>query len=118
SGERHEVRELVYFLGHESSSQEAPDWIVDVTATFEIKLQALRAYETQFYSPGSRQSEPPTEISSPEFWESIERRSRRWGRSIGVAHAEPFSFQRPAHLDHHFVQLISLEMDHDASESG
>ena len=65
-----------------------PDLIVDVTEVWEQRLKAVKAYKTQFLSPGSE--EPQTYISSPEFFESIISRARLLGKRIGVPYAEGF----------------------------
>ena len=65
-----------------------PDFVVDITPVFEKKIEAIKAYKTQFYNPGS--DEPETYISSPEFLESIIYRSKMFGKFIGVKYAEGF----------------------------
>ena len=65
-----------------------PDFVVDVTDVFEKKLEAVKAYKTQFFDPNS--SEPDTYISSPEFLESIIYRAKMFGKLIGVKYGEGF----------------------------
>ena len=65
-----------------------PDLIVDITDSFEQKMEAVRAYRTQFHDPAS--AEPNTYISSPEFMQAIEGRARLLGKRIGVQFAEGF----------------------------
>lgn len=65
-----------------------PDVIVDITDVWEQRLEAIKAYKTQFFDPGS--GEPQTYISSPEFLESIKSRARLLGKRIGVPYAEGF----------------------------
>ena len=65
-----------------------PDVIVDITDVWEQRLEAIKAYKTQFFNPGS--GEPQTYISSPEFLESIMSRARLLGKRIGVPYAEGF----------------------------
>ena len=65
-----------------------PDFVVDVTDVFEKKIEAIKAYKSQFFNPES--NEPDTYISSPEFLESIIYRSKMFGKMIGVKHAEGF----------------------------
>jgi LmbE family N-acetylglucosaminyl deacetylase len=105
-GERHKIEELVFFVGHELRGESKPDWIVDTTATHEQKVKSLRAYATQFYNPDSKGG-PPTLLSSPEFWEHLDRRSRAWGYLIGATHGEAFNFQRAPHAGHGLVRLLS-----------
>lgn len=65
-----------------------PDFVVDITNVFDKKIEAIKAYKTQFYNPGSK--EPDTYISSPEFLESIIYRAKMFGKFIGVKYAEGF----------------------------
>ena len=65
-----------------------PDFVVDITGVFEKKIEAIKAYKTQFFNPDSK--EPETYISSPEFLESIIYRSKMFGKLIGVKYAEGF----------------------------
>ena len=65
-----------------------PDFVVDVTDVFEKKIEAIKAYKSQFFNPDS--NEPDTYISSPEFLESIIYRSKMFGKMIGVNYAEGF----------------------------
>jgi len=102
-GPRHEVAAWGCFCPHEAAFETRPDWIVDVTATFETKRAALEAYATQFNTPPG--SGPTTYIGSPQFWEAIERSARRWGHLIGARYGEPFTLERPPHAEHPFVAL-------------
>ncbi len=79
---------VYYFHPYVDVSTAAPTFILDVTATFDIKLEALRAYASQFYNPDYPGEE--TFISTPAFWQGIETRSRYWGGRVGVEHGEPF----------------------------
>jgi bacillithiol biosynthesis deacetylase BshB1 len=69
-----------------------PDIVVDVSGFVETKMKAVLAYKTQFYDPKSK--EPETPISSKNFTDSIEYRSRDLGRLINVEHAEGFTVER------------------------
>ncbi|RDC63054.1 hypothetical protein AHMF7616_01654 [Adhaeribacter pallidiroseus] len=42
-----------------------PDFVVDITPFWDIKLQAIKAFKSQFFDPES--SEPTTYISRPDF---------------------------------------------------
>lgn len=69
-----------------------PDFVVDVTGFIDLKMQAVAAYQSQFYDPESQ--EPETPISSKNFMESIRYRARDLGRLIGVEYAEGFTAER------------------------
>ena len=65
-----------------------PDIIVDVSESWEEKMEAIKAYKSQFYDPNS--SEPNTYISSPEFLKMIESRGKEYGHAIQVRYGEGF----------------------------
>ena len=65
-----------------------PSFIVDVTDTFPDKMKAINAYATQFHNPES--TEPETFISTPEFIDYVEARSKFYGFQIGKKFGEPF----------------------------
>ncbi len=67
-----------------------PDFVVDISGVIEKKLEAIRAFKTQFFNGQENDSEPSTYISTPEFLESIINRSKMFGKMIGVKHAEGF----------------------------
>ena len=69
-----------------------PDLVVDISSVFEKKLEAVKAYRTQFYTPGM--VGPETYISKPGFIESIIYRSKMFGKMIGVEYAEGFISQK------------------------
>lgn len=69
-----------------------PDVVVDITGYIDKKLEAVKAYETQFFKEDS--NEPVTPISSDNFLDSITYRARDLGRLIGTEHAEGFTVQR------------------------
>ena len=70
-----------------------PHFAVDVSGFMEKKLEAILAYDSQFYNPDSQ--EPNTPISSENFLDSITYRARDLGRLIGVEHAEGFTAEKP-----------------------
>lgn len=69
-----------------------PDFVVDITG-FEVKkMAAILAYSSQFYDKDS--TEPESPISTKNFLESLNYRSRDLGRLIGVDYAEGFTVER------------------------
>jgi len=70
-----------------------PDFVVDVTAHWDKKIESIKAFESQFYNP-EWEDEPQTYISSPEFIQVIEARAREFGKSIGVKYAEGFTSKK------------------------
>lgn len=71
-----------------------PHFVVDVSETWEKKMEAVKAYRTQFDSPADSK-EPQTAISTPDFIYFLEARAREYGRSIGVKFGEGFTSESP-----------------------
>lgn len=69
-----------------------PDFIVDITAHWETKVAAVKAFKTQFFDPNSK--EPMTYISTPEFMDLVEARAIEFGHAIGVKYGEGFTVRR------------------------
>jgi len=65
-----------------------PSFIVDISETFEQRIEAMRAFRSQFYDPESK--EPATILSTPEFIEMIRTRAEYYGDKIGATYGEPF----------------------------
>jgi bacillithiol biosynthesis deacetylase BshB1 len=69
-----------------------PDFVVDITGFTDKKVDSILAYRSQFYDPNSNEPESP--ITSKNFLESLNYRSRDFGRLVGVDHAEGFTVER------------------------
>jgi bacillithiol biosynthesis deacetylase BshB1 len=69
-----------------------PDFVVDITGFTDKKVDSILAYRSQFYDPNSNEPESP--ITSKNFLESLNYRSRDLGRLVGVDHAEGFTVER------------------------
>lgn len=65
-----------------------PDVIIDISDVWEQRMEAVKAYSTQFHNEDS--TEPQTYISSPEFMQALEARARSLGKRIGVKWGEGF----------------------------
>lgn len=74
-----------------------PSFIVDISKHFEIKMKAVRAFETQFYDPKS--TEPETFISNPKFLDYIDSRAKFYGFQIGKEYGEPFFCEEKIEYD-------------------
>jgi bacillithiol biosynthesis deacetylase BshB1 len=72
-----------------------PDFVVDITSVYDQKMEAIKAFSSQFFS-GKEQSdeETVTPISSPDFIYFLEARAREFGRSINATYAEGFTVER------------------------
>lgn len=75
----HPTAKVVFASASVSAS---PSFIVDITATFDKKIEAIRAYTTLF-------------ANAAEAVERIEREARRFGDLIGVRYGEPFTQRQP-----------------------
>lgn len=69
-----------------------PDFVVDVTEYIDRKIEAIKAYKSQFYDPNS--SEPVTPISGKEMFDFIRARMMQLGRPAGFLYAEGFQVER------------------------
>lgn len=69
-----------------------PDLVVDTTGYMDRKIEAIKAYASQFYDPNSK--EPETIISSAAFFDSISSRDQEMGRVIERPYAEGFNVSR------------------------
>jgi bacillithiol biosynthesis deacetylase BshB1 len=78
-----------------------PDFVVDVTPYVEKKMEAIKAFASQFYDPNSK--EPETAISRADFLDNVVGRMRVVGRDSGLAFAEAFTVERPPVVEHLFV---------------
>jgi len=69
-----------------------PDFIVDVTDEWDVKMNSVKAFKTQFFDPDS--NEPETYISNPRFMEMVNSRGVHYGHEIGVRYGEGFTVER------------------------
>ncbi len=69
-----------------------PDFIFDITPFWDKKMEAIKAFNTQFHNPNL--NEPQTTLSSPDFIHFIEGRARDFGRTIGTTYGEGFTVER------------------------
>lgn len=69
-----------------------PDFVIDVTGFWDKKMEAIRAFKTQFYDPNNK--EPDTYISSPAFMQLLESRGNELGHAIGARYGEGFTVRR------------------------
>ncbi len=69
-----------------------PDFVIDITDTWEKKIQSVKAYRTQFFDASSQ--EPQTFISRPEFLHFLEARAIELGNIAGIKYAEGFTTKR------------------------
>jgi bacillithiol biosynthesis deacetylase BshB1 len=97
-GAPHRPAALYCYLQHDLA---VPTFVVDVTAAWARKVEALDAYASQLWREGAPRAERArqrgkapaaalTFVSSPEFRLSIEARARHLGVGIGATYGEGF----------------------------
>lgn len=69
-----------------------PDFVVDISGFMQQKIDAVMAYDSQFYNPDSK--EPISPITSKNFLDSVTYRAQDLGRLVGVDFAEGFTTER------------------------
>lgn len=69
-----------------------PDFVVEVNDFLKVKIEAVKAYGSQFYNPDSK--EPTSPIATKNFLDSITYRAQDLGRMIGAEFAEGFTTER------------------------
>ena len=75
-----------------------PDFVVDISAYWKVKMKAIRSFTSQFAQEGSE--EPETYLTTPIFLQFIEARAKELGHSIGVAYGEGFTAAQPLGVRH------------------
>ncbi|MBC7694893.1 MAG: bacillithiol biosynthesis deacetylase BshB1 [Burkholderiales bacterium] len=69
-----------------------PDFVIDITAHMDKKMESIMAFSSQFFDPNSR--EPETPISSKNFMENVKAKAALFGRAINCDYAEGFTVNR------------------------
>lgn len=87
--EAHRPTYVYYFIQDRSLM---PDFVVDVSPYWEQKLNAIKAYKSQFFDPDS--PEPQSYISGEAFMKFLESRTREHGHMINVEFGEGFISKR------------------------
>jgi bacillithiol biosynthesis deacetylase BshB1 len=82
-------KNVYHYIQWKNSS---PDFLVDISGFIDVKLDAIKAYSSQFYNPNS--VEPETLISKKNFLNDVINRSADLGRLIGVDNAEGFTSRK------------------------
>lgn len=88
------AKNVIYYYQH---LVDKPSFVVDITAEFEKKMEAVKAFTSQFYDPHSK--EPETYISNKQFFESLKTRAQYFGYQIGVEFGEPFFIKSAIKID-------------------
>ena len=77
-----------------------PDFVIDISEEMERKLQAIKAYKTQFYNKQSNETE--TIISKKGFLDSVKYRAQDLGRQSNCEYAEGFITNQLLKVDSFF----------------
>jgi N-acetylglucosamine malate deacetylase 1 len=73
-----------------------PAFVLDISDVWERKLEAIKAYQTQF---GPSEDGIQTAISEPGFLKLMEARAIWFGAMIGAAYGEPYYMAGPVPVD-------------------
>ena len=82
----HRPKKLYYFL---QAYYHEPSVVVDISEVWTQKMEALRAYRSQFQQ-SEKDTGPETYISRPAFQHFLEARARSLGFRIGATYGEGF----------------------------
>ena len=85
---------ILYYFSVHLRIVERPSLVLDISDQLDAKLDALRCYRSQLVD-----NQPQ---GSPGVIDSVCDRTRFWGHTAGVRHAEPFASREP-------VGLMSLD---------
>ena len=77
-----------------------PDFVIDISRQMEKKIEAVKAYKTQFYNSDSKETE--TIISKKGFLESLKYRAQDLGRQANCEFAEGFIAHQMLKVDSFF----------------
>ena len=85
---RHQARAL---LGGMNRLGMRADFVLDVSAEYAKKMQAIRCFRSQLYRAGAKG--PRTRIASADFLPMIEAQHRFYGQQAGCEFGEPYALQ-------------------------
>ncbi|WP_100372727.1 bacillithiol biosynthesis deacetylase BshB1 [Bacillus sp. FJAT-45037] len=68
-----------------------PDFVIDITAVMDLKIEALSAYQSQF----EKQSDSVDTPLTNGYIEKVIARERLFGSEVGVSYAEGFKTTKP-----------------------
>ena len=85
----HPARILYYFSVH-LKIVERPSFLLDISDQLDAKTRAMRCYRSQLVD-----NQPQ---GKPSVIDSVRDRTRFWGHTAGVLHAEPFASREPIGL--------------------
>lgn len=86
-GERFRPQKIYHFFMPRFTP---PSFIVDISSSFETKMEALRAHESQFLS---RKSGYSTNVNRTNIFDMLETSSKYYGQMIGVKYGEALFYK-------------------------
>lgn len=89
TGDPHRVDLLLRYGVHAHFN---PTFVLDVTLVWEERMQAVRAYGSQF---GTDADQADTPLSGGDFLEIISARARYFGAMVGARYGEAYQTDRP-----------------------
>lgn len=89
------VQSLYYYFINDVAK---PDFLVDVTQTYEAKLKALEAYRSQFTAPSQQADYVRTPLNGG-YVDNVEARDKALGQSHSIMYAEGFVTRLPLVVD-------------------
>lgn len=95
SGEPHRPEKILHAMAFREDAVK-PTFVVDITAQFARKLEAIRAYRTQFDDVEQAGEAFPTGQS---LYELVESQSRHYGSLIRRGYGEPFFTEETVRID-------------------
>ncbi len=87
-----------------------PDFVVDITDFRDVKLNAIRAYDSQVTAEGENDGNTKTFIRSNRFWEVLEARALMAGAKVGAGFGEPFFSDQPLRIKDVMAAFIKQEL--------
>ena len=90
AGVNQEVWRPKYVFNYIQDMYFEPDFVIDISDVIDTKIEAIKAFNTQFFTGDKKDDEPQTYISSPQFFDSVVSRAAMFGKMIGVKYAEGF----------------------------
>lgn len=91
-GAAHRPERIYHYMVHHPFT---PSFVVDISAVWDRKMEAVRAYASQF---GASPAEIETELADGGFLSMVEARARFHGATIGAERGEPFFYPGPVPL--------------------
>jgi N-acetylglucosamine malate deacetylase 1 len=100
----HRPQQVLFFS---TMYYQTPTFVVDVSATYPLRREAILAFRSQFHNPES--AEPETMLTAEKFLKELEARARHYGQMTGVEFGEGFLSKRPVRIDDPFAAFEGYE---------